>query len=94
MIISVRAYASSLGINPNTVQKAYQKLEELGHIVSYPKKGSFVKDVEFTKRTYQKTLLNHFKNITKKIKYSDLDQEELVKIVNGIYQGEENDKNR
>lgn len=93
MIISVRAYASSLGINPNTVQKAYQRLEELGHIVSYPKKGSFVKDVEYTKKTYQKTLLNHLQNIVRKIKYSDLNQNELMKIIDNIYQGgEENEK--
>lgn len=87
MIISVRSYASSLGINPNTVQKAYQKLEELGHIISYPKKGSFVKDVEFTKKTYQKKLLTHFKNIVKKINYSDLEQSELIEIINNIYEG-------
>lgn len=93
MIISVRAYASSLGINPNTVQKAYQRLEELGHIVSYPKKGSFVKDVEYTKKTYQKMLLNHLQNIVRKIKYSDLNQNELMEIINNIYQGgEENEK--
>jgi GntR family transcriptional regulator len=39
---SVRALAQSLGINPNTVQKAYQLLERDGIIYSIPGKGSFI----------------------------------------------------
>lgn len=39
---SVRALAQELGVNPNTVQKAYQMLERDGIIYSVPGKGSFV----------------------------------------------------
>ena len=39
---SVRALGQSLGINPNTVQKAYQLLERDGIIYSIPGKGSFI----------------------------------------------------
>lgn len=39
---SVRATASELGVNPNTVQKAYTYLEEKGLISALPKKGVFV----------------------------------------------------
>lgn len=39
---SVRALAQRLGINPNTVQKAYQLLERDGIIYSIPGKGSFI----------------------------------------------------
>ena len=38
---SVRELASSLAINPNTIQRAYQQLEQEGYIVSLPGKGSF-----------------------------------------------------
>ena len=41
---SVRSLAQELGINPNTVQKAYQLLERDGLIVSAPGKGSFLAD--------------------------------------------------
>ena len=41
---SVRALAQELGVNPNTVQKAYQLLERDGLIVSAPGKGSFLAD--------------------------------------------------
>ena len=39
---AVRSLAVELGINPNTVQKAYQMLERDGVIYSVPGKGSFV----------------------------------------------------
>lgn len=39
---SVRAVAAELGVNPNTVAKAYSVLEERGLIRALPKKGAFV----------------------------------------------------
>lgn len=39
---SVRSLAHDLGINPNTVQKAYQELERDGVVYSVTGKGSFV----------------------------------------------------
>ena len=38
---SVRAMASSLAINPNTIQRAYEALEAEGYVYSVPGKGSF-----------------------------------------------------
>jgi len=39
---AVREVAKQLGINPNTVQKAYAQLEQSGLIYSMPAKGSYV----------------------------------------------------
>ena len=39
---SVREAAGDMGINPNTVSKAYSMLEEQGYVRSIPKKGAFV----------------------------------------------------
>ena len=39
---SVREVASELGVNPNTVAKAYSVLEERGLVKAIPKKGAFV----------------------------------------------------
>lgn len=39
---SVRALASSLAINPNTIQRAYAELEAEGYIYSVAGRGSFV----------------------------------------------------
>ncbi len=39
---SVREAAVELGVNPNTVARAYAKLESDGYVKSLPKKGAFV----------------------------------------------------
>ncbi len=39
---SVREAAVELGVNPNTVARAYAKLESDGYIKSLPKKGAYV----------------------------------------------------
>lgn len=41
---SVRELASSLGINPNTVKKAYDDLEAKGTLSTISTKGTFVAD--------------------------------------------------
>ena len=38
----IREVAKTMGINPNTVQKTYQLLEQSGLIYSIPAKGSYV----------------------------------------------------
>lgn len=42
---SVRALAAELGINPNTIQKAYSELERQGITYTVSGKGCFVADV-------------------------------------------------
>ena len=57
---SVRQLATELGINPNTIQKAYRRMEEEGMILSVPGKGSFVSDTknaaELKRSEWQKEL--------------------------------------
>lgn len=43
---SVRELASTLAINPNTIQRAYRELESEGYIYTVPGKGSFVSEVK------------------------------------------------
>ncbi len=45
---SVRELATSLAINPNTIQRAYRTLEAEGWILSAPGKGSFAAGVPET----------------------------------------------
>lgn len=47
---SVRSLASELGINPNTIQKAYQELESAGITCSVSGKGSFVAEGNAARR--------------------------------------------
>ena len=39
---SVRTLAMQLGVNPNTVERAYAELERRGFVRTFPKKGAFV----------------------------------------------------
>ena len=51
---SVRALASSLAINPNTIQRAYEALEREGYLYTIAGKGSFAapqSDVNAARRT-------------------------------------------
>ena len=43
-IYSIRELATSLGVNPNTVKKAYEELESRGAINTISTKGAFVAD--------------------------------------------------
>lgn len=51
---SVRELASSLTVNPNTVQKAYRELERQGYIYTATGLGSFVAPPERRRRDEQK----------------------------------------
>ncbi len=57
---SVRELASSLSINPNTIQRAYRELEASGWIVSLPGKGSFVCKQETPDSAQKAELLDLF----------------------------------
>lgn len=54
---SVRSLAREIGINPNTVQKAYQELEREGLIYTVSGKGSFISSDEKVRPQIQKKSL-------------------------------------
>lgn len=54
---TVRVLAKDIGINPNTVQKAYQELERDGIIYSQPGKGSYISSLDtIIKVAYEKAM--------------------------------------
>ena len=56
---SVRALATQLAINPNTIQRAYRRLEAEGWIATVPGKGCFVcGDGEIREREKKRLLLS------------------------------------
>ncbi len=77
---SVRELASDLGINPNTVQKAYQELEKEGYIYSVLKKGNFVADLKSQKKN-----LDEVDFLIRQLKENGYKHEEVIGVVNRIY---------
>ena len=60
---TVRAVASSLVINPNTVARAYQELEKEGIIATVIGRGSFVLDSGEEIERLQGVIVDHLKKL-------------------------------
>lgn len=84
---SVRSMAMSLGINPNTVQKAYSTLEAQGVIYSVSGKGSFISEDMAATNAILASAKADFKLAVEAAKRMGLDKTELEKIIKEIYRG-------
>lgn len=78
---SVRELASSLTINPNTIQRAYRTLEQEGYIVSVPGKGSFVCDGDQAARARRQELLDRFDKLVKEMEQLGIPRRQLMDIL-------------
>ena len=79
-IESVRELASNLGINPNTVKKAYDELERRGAITTISTKGTFIS--ENTKQVTKVKIeekINTIKNEIIELEKLGVTREELLK---------------
>ena len=77
---SVRDMATALGINPNTVKKAYTKLERRGVIVTISTKGTYI--ASNTKKIVEEKIAEKFekiKNLIEEIEQLGLTKEEIRK---------------
>ena len=84
---SVRSMASSLGINPNTVQKAYAILEADGVIYSVSGKGSFISDDADAEAAIFNAAKSDFEKAVANAKSMGLDVATLQTIISQIYRG-------
>ena len=80
---SVRAAAAEMGVNPNTVQKAYALLEKEGLIAVQPKKGAFVRQDQPKKNA--RSSEQDVKMILAEIKNEGVTMETLVKWIGEVY---------
>ena len=77
---SVRSLAKELGINPNTIQKAYTALERCGIIVSMPGRGSMVlAERESLRDEMSGKLENAMTALAREMRESGIDKEEFVR---------------
>ena len=85
---SVRALASELAINPNTIQKAYAELERQGVIYSLTGRGNFVtSDISSIVCTHRSELLDKLKVDILSAKNAGVSEEEILSIVKNIMGG-------
>lgn len=80
---SVRTLAIQLSINPNTIQRAYNELENEGYVYSIPGKGSFVCPNVRQDEEKIKELKEKFKETANELKYLGVSYEELCALIKG-----------
>lgn len=87
---SVRAMAQQLGINPNTVQKAYAALEMNGVIYTIAGRGAFVSPEKNQLAQFKKLAAEHFAAAVQVAADSGLSLQELEQIVQEQLEGRGN----
>ncbi len=78
---SVRDAASDLGVNPNTVARAYAHLEEDGYIKAVPKKGAFV----IYGQSSEDESANDKKSAIYTLRDAGISKETLIKWIEEVY---------
>ena len=82
---SVRVMARELGINPNTVAKAYQDLEKSGLIYSVAGKGSFISGEETLDRQMIASVLDRFREAVREARSAGVDRQTALALVEEVY---------
>ena len=78
---SVRALATQLSINPNTIQRAYNELENEGYIYSIPGKGSFASGNVNADAARKQELQTKVRELLAELRYLGVGEEELLALL-------------
>ena len=81
---SVRAAAQEMGINPNTMARAYSYLEERGLIYTLPKKGVYVSSPE-EGNANEIILTNEAREVITSLKEKGLSRAALATLIEEVY---------
>lgn len=82
---TVRETAKSLGINPNTVQRAYNRLEQDGFIYSVPAKGSYVSENGSAADAMMKKVIEELKNGMISAKNAGMTKDDAVQLLESVW---------
>ena len=83
---SVRALASNLAINPNTIQRAYNELEAEGYIYSVAGKGSFVSGTADADAVRRETLRADVKKLLNELRYLGVTEADAAALIEEVYE--------
>lgn len=86
---SVRSLARDLGVNPNTIQKAYQDMEKEGIIYSVAGKGSFVNDIISVRQKETDAALESLEHLCRQLKACNATKQQVIACVEKIFSEEE-----
>ena len=83
---SVRALATQLSINPNTIQRAYNELEAEGYIYSVAGKGSFVSGTADADAARRETLRADVKKLLNELRYLGVTEADAAALIKEVYE--------
>jgi len=86
---SVRELAKALGVNVNTVVKAYKELEIGGVLRAQPGVGYFVGNVEEIKASLLEERFHHLRQVLLELKNCGVNREEIMKVLEAVWRGED-----
>lgn len=86
---SVRQLAAELGINPNTVQKAYRHLEQAGLLLSLPARGSFIRSTELWQAEAKKALAADLGELCRRAQALKLSKADLLELLSEEWRTDE-----
>ena len=84
---SVRSLATTLAINPNTIQRAYEALEGEGYVYSVAGKGSFAAGQKNVDEGRRSELLSGFDALTAELLFLGVTVRELTDRLNAQTKG-------
>ena len=84
---SVRSLATTLAINPNTIQRAYEALEGEGYVYSVAGKGSFAAGQKNVDEGRRSELLSSFDALTAELLFLGVTVRELTDRLNAQTKG-------
>lgn len=89
---SIRTLAIELAINPNTIQKAYTRLEQEGFIYSVKGKGNFVAYSESLREKKREDIMEQFLELVKKAMELGVSKEDLIETIRSLKGGNSVDR--
>lgn len=81
---SVREFAQSAAINPNTIQKAYRELEAEGYVYCLPGRGCFVSEISHElKRKRIQEIMQMISPLVEELTFLGVDKSEIESLLKG-----------
>ena len=78
---SVRELATSLAINPNTIQRAYRELESDGYVYTVAGKGCFFAGIPKVDEARKKELMEKLKELIDELVIMGISKEEIIDMI-------------
>ena len=90
---AVRTLAGQLGVNPNTVQKAYEQLEAAGLIYPVTGRGNFVRPGTAGQKEQHERIQEHLRQLAQEARDAGFPESMAVLIIRESYskRGDKND---